>query len=125
MSCRRHRSRLWVRKTPWRRIWQPTAVFFPGKSRGQRSLEGYSPWGPREPDTTEMLSTQQTHLQGARMPMGGKKLTHSKTKSGWISFSLTCLASLKSGWLLLIIGNQVARVTNRRSLLRGELGCCS
>ena len=34
-----------VRKIPWRRKWQPTPVFLPGKSHGQRSLVGYSPWG--------------------------------------------------------------------------------
>ena len=33
----------WVRKIPWRRKWQPTPVFLPGKSHGQRSLVGYSP----------------------------------------------------------------------------------
>ena len=33
--------------TPWRRKWQPTPVFLPGKSHGQRSLAGYSPWGPK------------------------------------------------------------------------------
>ena len=31
----------------WRRKWQPTPVFLPGKSYGLRSLEGYSPRGPR------------------------------------------------------------------------------
>ena len=35
----------WVGKIPWRRKWQPTPVFLPGKSSGQRSLVGYSPWG--------------------------------------------------------------------------------
>ena len=30
---------------PWRRKWQPTPVFLPGQSHGQRSLVGYSPWG--------------------------------------------------------------------------------
>ena len=30
---------------PWRRKWQPPPVFLPGKSHGQRSLVGYSPWG--------------------------------------------------------------------------------
>ena len=40
----------WVRKTPWRRKWQPTPVFLPGKSHGQRSLEGYSAWGHKELD---------------------------------------------------------------------------
>ena len=38
----------WVRKIPWRRIQQPTPVFLPGKSHGQRSLAGYSPWGHKE-----------------------------------------------------------------------------
>ena len=48
---------LWVRKIPWRRKWQPTPVFLPGESHGQRSLEGCSPWGCKESDTTERLST--------------------------------------------------------------------
>ena len=42
----------WVGKIPWRRKWQPTPVFLPGKSHGQRSLVGYSPWGYKESDTT-------------------------------------------------------------------------
>ena len=33
----------WVGKIPWRREWQPTLVFLPRESHGQRSLEGYSP----------------------------------------------------------------------------------
>ena len=35
------------------RKWQPTPVFLPGKSYGQRSLVGYNPWGHKESDTTE------------------------------------------------------------------------
>ena len=35
---------------PGRREWQPTPVFLPGKSYGQRNLAGYSPWGPKESD---------------------------------------------------------------------------
>ena len=31
----------------------PTPGFFPGESHGQKSLEGYSPWGHKESDTTE------------------------------------------------------------------------
>ena len=45
-----------------RRKWQPTPVFLPGEPHGQRSLVGYSPWGCKESDTTEWLSTAQ---QGA------------------------------------------------------------
>ena len=37
----------WVGKIPWRRKWQPTPVFLPGESHGERILEGYSPWGFR------------------------------------------------------------------------------
>ena len=43
-QCRRHAFNPWVRKIPWRRKWQPTPVFLPGKSHGQRSLAGCSPW---------------------------------------------------------------------------------
>ena len=38
----RHRFDPWVRKFLWRRAWQPTPVFLPGESHGQRSLAGYS-----------------------------------------------------------------------------------
>ena len=38
-------------------VWQPTPVFMPGKSHGQGSLWGYSPWGHKELDTTEHLRT--------------------------------------------------------------------
>jgi len=38
----------WVGKIPWRRAWQPTSVFLPGESRGQRSLVAYSPQGLTE-----------------------------------------------------------------------------
>ena len=53
---RRHRFDPWVRKIPWRRVWQPTPVFLCRESRGQRSLVGYSPWGCKELDTTERLN---------------------------------------------------------------------
>ena len=42
-QCRRYRFSPWVWKTPWRRKWQPTPVFLPGESHGQRSLACYSP----------------------------------------------------------------------------------
>ena len=37
----------------WRRKWQPTSVFLPGESQGQRSLVGCYLWGCTESDTTE------------------------------------------------------------------------
>ena len=39
------RVRSWGGKIPWRRKWQSILVFLPGKSHGQRSLLGFSPWG--------------------------------------------------------------------------------
>ena len=59
-KCRRHKRHgfdAWIRKIPWRRKWHPAPVFLPGESHGQRNLEGYSPWGHKESDMTEWLST--------------------------------------------------------------------
>ena len=37
----------------WRRKWQPTPVFLPGESQGQRSRVGFRLWGRTESDTTD------------------------------------------------------------------------
>ena len=42
----------------WKRKWQPTPVFLPGKSHGWRRLVGYSPWGREDLDMTEGLQFQ-------------------------------------------------------------------
>ena len=44
-DIKRPRINPWVGKIPWRRTWQPTPVFWLGKSHRQRSLGGHSPWG--------------------------------------------------------------------------------
>ena len=41
---------------PWRKEWQPTPVFLPGESHGERSLADYSPRGCKESDMTERLT---------------------------------------------------------------------
>ena len=51
-KCQRHKRRVfdpWVGKIPWRRAWQPTPVFLPGKSHGQRVFT--------ESDTLQRLNT--------------------------------------------------------------------
>ena len=53
VKCRTPSFNPWVRKSPWRRKWQPTPVLLPGESHGQRSLVGYSPQGHKKSDTTE------------------------------------------------------------------------
>ena len=50
-------SSVLVRKIPWNRKWQPTSVFLPGESHGQRSLMGYSPQGHKESDITEVRNS--------------------------------------------------------------------
>ena len=52
-------SRGWLR-FPWKRAWQPTPVFLPRESHGQRSLAGYSPWGRQESNTTEVTEHECT-----------------------------------------------------------------
>ena len=74
-QCRRfkrHGFSPWVGMIPWSKEWQPTPVFLPGKSHGQRNLMGYSPWCCRKLDTTEHT---QTH-------------THFESKIQWISYEL-------------------------------------
>ena len=55
-QCRRHRFDPWVRRIPWRREWQATPGFLPGKFL-QRSLEGYRPQGRKESGVTERLNS--------------------------------------------------------------------
>ena len=56
-QCKRRGFNPWVRKILRRRKWQPTLVFLPGKSRGQKCLAGYSLWGLEELDVTEHTHT--------------------------------------------------------------------
>ena len=55
----------WAGKIPWSRKWQPTPVLLPGKSHGQKSTVGYSPWDHKHWDTSEWLSAQWVEARGA------------------------------------------------------------
>ena len=65
--CKRLRFDPWVGKIPWRSVWQPTPVFLPGESHGQRRLAGYSPWGHIESDMTE-VTEHNTHKLKIELP---------------------------------------------------------
>ena len=68
-----HRHDLPVLCFEWRRKWQPTPVFLPGESYGQRSLVGYSPWGHKESDKTERLNHHHSALRAwIQLTQGGK-----------------------------------------------------
>ena len=58
-DVKRRRFHPWLGKIPWRRAWQPTPVFLPGESCGQRSLAGYSPRG--RTSWTQLSDWARTH----------------------------------------------------------------
>ena len=62
LQCRKRGFNPWVGKMPRRRKLQPTPVFLPGKSHGQRNLAGYSLWGHKESDTNEWLNNNDNLL---------------------------------------------------------------
>ena len=83
-QCRRHRRHRfdpWVRKIPWRRKWQPTPIILPGKSYGQRSLEGYSLWEYKESANLAVLGT--TYGEGSRNPLQYSCLENPMDRGTW------------------------------------------
>ena len=58
-QCRKYKQcgfNPWVGKIPWKRAWQPTPVFLPQDSHGQRSLAGYGPWSCKSPQTHDLVT---------------------------------------------------------------------
>ena len=73
--CRRHKRCRFdhrVRKIPWRRVWQPTPVFLPGKLHGQSHLAGYSQW------VTELGTTEVTQPRRACNELWGQNILNIK-----------------------------------------------
>ena len=62
LQCKRWGFDPQVWNIPWRRVWEPTPVFLPGKSHGQRSLIGYSPWGHKRVGHDLVTKQQQIFL---------------------------------------------------------------
>ena len=86
VSARRREFNPWVGKIPWRRKWQPTPVFLPGESHGQRSLVGPSPWGRKR--VWHDLATKQKFLpQEYAFPLSGPLVQDVRLTHFFISFS--------------------------------------
>ena len=87
-----------VRKIPGRRKWQTTPVFLPGETHGQRSLAGYSPWGLKEIDTTQRLTTR------AKFSMLLQWFTHRgsnwSVKEGWLPLSREVFQGRRAAFLM-------------------------
>ena len=73
----------WVGKIPWRRKWQPTPVFMPGESHGQRSQVGYRPWGCKESDTTELSLSLSCIGEGNGNPLQYSCLENPRDGGAW------------------------------------------
>ena len=80
LNCQYKRCRFhpWVEKIPWRRKWQPTPVFLPGKSHRQRSLMSYSP-EVVESDMTERLTVYRFWVASVQQL---QEITYTLGKSG-------------------------------------------
>ena len=108
LQCRRlkrHGFNPRIRKIPWRRKWQSTPVFLPGKFHGQRSLVGYSPWDCKELDTTEQLSMHAPSLDsslasiditGIPVCKSDKKTKRKKKKNYHVALGPSTLSTWKA-----------------------------
>ena len=109
--CKRWEFDPWVRKSPWRRAWQSTPVFLPGKSHGQKSLAGYSPWDQKESDMIEHAYSMHVpvYQAGVRVPPGRTWRIESPT-------------SVKAGniWAFLSACPNVGQKRKRRMRLRSH-----
>ena len=101
LQCKRHWFYPQVRKIPLRRKWQPTPVFLPGKSRGQRSLGGYSPWGRKSQTQLGNYATITTILTLMLSVLCLQALSLCATC--WSSAAITSFLALQSSFYLLFL----------------------
>ena len=85
LQCGRPGFDPWVEKISWRRRWQPTPVFLPGRSHGQRSLAGNSPRGRKESDMTERLHFTSLGKKPAKF---GKSGSYFSLTLAWLSYRI-------------------------------------
>ena len=105
LQCKRCVFNPWARKTSWKRARQPTPVFLPGESRGQKSLSGYSPQGHKELDMTEATHHTNTCIipqlkkkkaKPTKVPQNQRCPTGFRVKTKF--FSLPCFVCLFVCW---------------------------
>ena len=83
----------WVRSLGWEdpleKEMATPPIFLPGKSHGQRSLVGYSPWGSKESDTTEWLHFKdQTYSHNLHFKITGLDLNNQSVSRSVVPNSL-------------------------------------
>ena len=102
----------WVGKIPWSREWQPTSVFLPGESHGQKSLAGYSPWDRKESYTTEQLTHTHTHTHTHTSSCGNRQLVTVHRK---VSTECECLGTFYNDPIIhsIPVSNQGRQLLNK------------
>ena len=100
-KCRRCRFDPWVGNIPWRRKWQPTPVFLPGKSHGQRTLVRYCPWGHKR--VRHDLVTKQQQLcdmeDFIRKTQRSVKREHFYARASLVTQTGKNLPAMKETWV--------------------------
>ena len=114
-TCRRSGFHPCVRNIPWRRKWQPTPVFLPGESQGQRSLAGYSPLGLQRVGHDWATEHTLREDQDKHIIQSGCTQRENKAPGIWRSKSVQS----SGGWALLS-GSEL-RTTHRRSFYCSSL----
>ena len=84
-QCRGCGFDAWAGKIPWKRKRQPTPLFLPGKSHGQRSLVGYTPRAHQESDTTFRLKQHTQHKTGCCHHFPGR----TRPPTAWVCCAAT------------------------------------
>ena len=128
-QCGRFGYDPWIGMILWRREWQPTPIFLPGESHGQRSsLVGYSPWGRKESDTTEWLKHTHTHththvLSGKKelASLKGRTVAVWKERDYWFSvhyYKIAIWKQVKSAsqhhWAPIRLSSEVSKMSIRK-----------
>ena len=94
----------------WRRKWQPTPVFLPGESHGQRSLVSYNPWGRKQLDTTGYTRLWLCWKRGIlqyfsylyRSSMYLSELFYNFSKRFFVNFICSCFIVLLLLWKIFL-----------------------
>ena len=94
-KCKRHGFDPRPRKIRWRRKWQPTPVFSPGESQGQRSLTGYSPQCCKR-DWHDLVTKQKHHHHVRAHLISNAVLVSGVQSTKWFSYTYTWIYSFSN-----------------------------
>ena len=107
----------------WRRKWQPTPVFLPGKSHGQRSLAGCNPWGHKESDTTEHAHISSSAQNIPRIWHPAQQISWHPITAAWLywGYSIKILNQLISVCISSVNKNKNSNRTHFKSVTKLEI----